>query len=248
MVQAPSLTGHYCQDHKTIEQTLRALAVNCVVYGLPNDTAVDDLLAIAYPDGVPGRCGFALAILDNGTVYGTVTSGALWMLLFLTSTSTIADYPAGTMFSFAGAVSDVPANYLICDGRAVSRAQYAALFAAIGTQYGVGDGVTTFNLPDSRRRHMVGANYAGLQNGVNVTYSTADLGDELGAETHTLTDQQAPTHTHSVNRGANANANNAEADRRIDPAGATYQTTVTGGGQPHNNLQPYVTATAIIKY
>ena len=63
--------------------------------------------------------------------------------------------PAGAEMGFAG--SSVPSGWLAEDGSAVSRTTYAALFAAIGTTWGAGDGSTTFNLPDSRGRVMVGA-------------------------------------------------------------------------------------------
>lgn len=56
--------------------------------------------------------------------------------------------PAGTVFTYAGAT--VPTGYLRCNGLAVSRTTYAALFAAIGTRYGAGNGSTTFNLPEVR--------------------------------------------------------------------------------------------------
>lgn len=62
------------------------------------------------------------------------------------STAFVRDImPAGVIVPFAG--TTVPAGYLLCDGSAVSRTTYAALFAAIGTTYGPGDGNTTFNLP-----------------------------------------------------------------------------------------------------
>lgn len=54
-------------------------------------------------------------------------------------------FPAGTLLDFAG--SSAPSGWHLCDGSAVSRTTYAALFSAIGTTYGVGDGSTTFNLP-----------------------------------------------------------------------------------------------------
>ena len=57
-----------------------------------------------------------------------------------------ADFPAG--FVQLSAFSTPPTGYLACDGSAVARAGYADLFAAIGETYGVGDGSTTFNLPD----------------------------------------------------------------------------------------------------
>lgn len=54
--------------------------------------------------------------------------------------------PAGTVINFAGATA--PDGYLVCNGAAISRTAHAKLFAAIGTLYGVGDGATTFNLPN----------------------------------------------------------------------------------------------------
>lgn len=63
--------------------------------------------------------------------------------------------PIGLVFPFAG--STIPANFLECDGSAVSRTTYADLFTVIGTTYGTGDGSTTFNLPDYREVALVGA-------------------------------------------------------------------------------------------
>jgi len=63
--------------------------------------------------------------------------------------------PAGVIIPFAG--TSVPTGYLLCNGAAVSRTNYANLFAAIGTLYGAGDGSTTFNLPDARDRVLQGA-------------------------------------------------------------------------------------------
>ncbi len=63
--------------------------------------------------------------------------------------------PAGVVFPFAGAGS-VPTGFLLCNGQAVSRTTYADLFAVIGTLYGVGDGSTTFNVPDFRGKFLRG--------------------------------------------------------------------------------------------
>ncbi len=63
--------------------------------------------------------------------------------------------PTGTIIPFAGAT--IPAGYLLCNGVAVSRTSYAALFGVISTLYGTGDGTTTFNLPDLRDRFLEGA-------------------------------------------------------------------------------------------
>ena len=63
--------------------------------------------------------------------------------------------PAGVIVPYGGA--SAPAGWLLCDGSAISRTTYAALFAAIGTAFGTGDGSTTFNLPDMREVVPVGA-------------------------------------------------------------------------------------------
>lgn len=71
--------------------------------------------------------------------------------------------PTGAVIGFAG--SSAPSGWLLCDGSAVSRTTYADLFTAIGTSYGVGDGSTTFNLPDLRGRVPVGVGQgSGLTN------------------------------------------------------------------------------------
>lgn len=62
----------------------------------------------------------------------------------------------GSVVAFAGAAENIPAGYLLCNGAAVSRTDYAALFAAIGTIYGEGDESTTFNVPDFRGKFLRG--------------------------------------------------------------------------------------------
>lgn len=69
--------------------------------------------------------------------------------------------PTGVIYPFCGEYgtnyANVPAGFLACDGRAISRTTYANLFAVIGTKYGNGDEITTFNVPDLREAVMVGA-------------------------------------------------------------------------------------------
>lgn len=71
----------------------------------------------------------------------------------LLSGSTSASIPTGTILPYAG--STAPSGYLLCDGSAVSRTTYAALFAVIGTTYGEGDGNSTFNLPKILERELI---------------------------------------------------------------------------------------------
>lgn len=86
-----------------------------------------------------------------------------------------------------------PAGYLECDGAAVSRATYADLFAAIGTAHGVGDGATTFNVPDLRGEFVRGWDDG---RGVDAgrTFGSAQA-DELEAHTHSVTPPAATDDT-----------------------------------------------------
>lgn len=91
--------------------------------------------------------------------------------------------PAGAVMPFA--MNSAPSGWLAADGAAVSRTTYAALFAAIGTAHGSGDGSTTFNLPDLRGIFVRGS---GSQTISGTTYSgtfAAKQQDELKAHTHT---------------------------------------------------------------
>lgn len=96
--------------------------------------------------------------------------------------------PAGIITQYAGTTA--PTGYLMCQGQAVSRSTYAALFVALGTTYGTGDGSTTFNLPDLQGRVPVGKNGSG---------TFASLNTKGGAETHTLSTAEMPSHTHTQN-------------------------------------------------
>ena len=98
-------------------------------------------------------------------------------------------FPVGAVV-WAG-LGQVLAGWLECDGSAVSRAEHSALFAVIGTTYGVGDGAATFNLPDLRGRAAIGA-------GQGTGLTDRALGSTGGAETHALTEQELAAHGHSV--------------------------------------------------
>lgn len=159
------------------------------------------------------------------------------------------------------AMETAPAGWLLCRGQAVSRTDYPALFAAIGTTYGAGNGSTTFNLPDVQGRVTVGKSVSG---------TFAAMNNKGGAETHTLTTDQMPSHSHSDaghSHGMQYSNNTGGGTRFVGGMNNTiqsYQTGLdyngimtqsgfaslqpTGGGQAHNNLQPYIVVNYIIKY
>jgi microcystin-dependent protein len=98
------------------------------------------------------------------------------------------------MIAYAAATS--PSGWLNCDGSAVSRTTYADLFAVTSTTYGVGDGTTTFNLPDLRGRIPVGLDNIGGTDAGRLSVANT-LGGTGGTETHTLTSAEMPVHTHT---------------------------------------------------
>ena len=90
--------------------------------------------------------------------------------------------PVGSYIQFAG--SQAPEGFLVCNGGAISRTTYSALFAVIGTKYGSGNGSTTFNLPNLTDRFLQGSTTsgtvknAGLPNITGYIYSPAHSGTE----------------------------------------------------------------------
>ena len=141
-------------------------------------------------------------------------------------------------------------GWMLCDGRSLTRTEYPELFDVIGTAFGSSSG-TTFNLPNSLGR-VLGA----IGQGSGLTNRA--LGASVGAETHTLTVGEIPSHTHSVNdpghthtyvnQVGDQNTDNAFASEtaadQVDYNQTTGSSTTgitiqsTGGGGAHNNMQP----------
>lgn len=90
----------------------------------------------------------------------------------------------GSIFMFAGGTA--PEGFLICDGSAVSRTTYSDLFDTISTTYGVGDGSTTFNIPNLSGKVALGSS------------GTHPLGSTGGEESHNLIESELPSHHHTV--------------------------------------------------
>lgn len=182
--------------------------------------------------------------------------------------------PVGSFFPYAG--STAPSGYLFCRGQAISRTTYAALFAAIGTAYGSGDGSTTFNVPDLTGRVPAGLEASATR--LTSTYFSGDstaLGATGGSESHTLTAAQIPqlsgntngssstarllvadftstngggtafSATNSSNIFANSGAGNAK-DMTVTIPSLTVNVNTSGGGNPHNNVQPTIISNYII--
>jgi microcystin-dependent protein len=87
--------------------------------------------------------------------------------------------PPGVVMPIAGDPPPSASGWLLCDGTPVSRTTYAGLFDVIGTNYGVGDGSTTFNVPDMRGRFPFGKDSGGTGSTLGETFGTKDHGHTL---------------------------------------------------------------------
>ena len=184
---------------------------------------------------------------------GTITDNGANTINVFTSV-----VPTGSVFPFAG--TGAP-GYLWADGQAVSRATYADLFAAIGTTYGIGDGATTFNVPDLRGRVMAG------YEGGDPDFGT--IGGTGGVKDVALTEGEMPAHRHygfgesfggwpwgqilglgAAILGCGDSDGNNYLYGTTSTGGAAVgdlDSAVLGDGDPHTNLQPYLTMRWIIK-
>jgi microcystin-dependent protein len=164
-------------------------------------------------------------------------------------------FTAGMIMIWATATA--PTGWFVCNGDAVSRTTYSVLFAIIGSTYGNGDGVNTFNLPDLRSRFPLG------------TSGTYGLGTTGGSMTQTLTSNQMPAHSHGItdlghaheskfpaSQGVSSGTSDNAADELL---GRAYDTPTTstltgitinsaGGGQAFNIINSYQAVNYIIKY
>lgn len=175
-----------------------------------------------------------------------------------------ATFNPGDLKAIAGPT--LPDGWLLCDGSAVSRTQFTALFNAITTTWGAGDNVTTFNLPNLAGRSLIGAS------------ATFPLGSTGGTTSTTIDVLNLPAHSHSVNdpghfhpvidpghfhsaaslvsnvtsgsaSGGSTTGNTGTAFTGIttDTAATGLTTNNTGGGLPLSTLSPYAAVQWIIK-
>lgn len=108
------------------------------------------------------------------------------------------------------------AGWLYCDGTAYSRTSYANLFAVISTTYGVGDGSTTFNIPDRRGRTGVGVGSVGTNSQPTIT-----LGAVAGEASHTLSAGELAPHSHNGSGSVSGTTSGRTADHSHNTPGDT---------------------------
>jgi microcystin-dependent protein len=160
----------------------------------------------------------------------------------------------GTITIDAG--TSAPDGWLFCYGQAVSRTTYSAIFSRLSTTYGVGDGSTTFNIPDLRGRVVAGQDDMGGTSANRLTNHSGGLngdtlGDTGGSESHTLTESEMPEHRHDVSLvdgtgGAASPPTALLSATGVSPADSAFMS-LTGSSGSHNNVQPTIILNMIIK-
>jgi microcystin-dependent protein len=146
-----------------------------------------------------------------------------------------------------------PAGWAFCNGALMAISENDTLFNLIGTTYG-GDGQQTFGLPDLQSRVPV---HMGQGPGITQNYV---IGEKAGVESVTLSTNQIPIHTHSFIASTNTSLSTSPTNN-VAAAGITTKmytedvanqplnnaaVTPQGGGQPHDNIQPYLCISFII--
>jgi len=178
--------------------------------GLPirfQDSSGAPFVALKSPSSVSSNVTFTLPAADGsaGEFLKTDGSGNL-------SFSIVQGVPSGSVFCMA--VATVPSGYLECNGAAVSRTTYSALFAIIGTAYGAGNGSSTFNIPDLRGEFV-----RGFDNG---------KGTDSGRSIATSQSATNASHNHSVSVSGTTSNKSLTGDVRRISEGYRAQGTASG--------------------
>jgi microcystin-dependent protein len=175
----------------------------------------------------------------------------------------IEGIPTGTIVPWS--TGSVPSGFLECNGAAVSRSTYAALFAIVSTTYGSGDGASTFNLPDLQDNVAVSKSPTkslASTGGANTVTSTGNVGGSTANAT--LSTPQLSSHSHSIPKAGNPQQNGAyltqldNAPGKRGPSSINTDNSGSGDGHSHNMsatfsgdatsvVQPYLTVMYVIK-
>jgi len=179
---------------------------------------------------------------DNHVTYRRTDDDAQWVPI---------GSKVGDILFWGGTEANAPSGFAICDGTAISRTTFALLFDIIGTTFGIGDGSTTFNLPDLQtdNRFVRGAT------------NDAGVGDTGGETTHVISEAELPAHSHAISpnphthgipKGTSSGFGIEPPDTSSTGGGVSNVNTTSlssasvGSGTAHENKPPFVDCHYII--
>jgi microcystin-dependent protein len=134
--------------------------------------------------------------------------------------------PIGIVLPYA--TTTAPEGWLVCNGQEVSKTTYASLWNVIGTTFGTSVLPDNFILPDLRGRVIVG-------NGTGIGLTARSIGDISGAETHTLTENEMPSHNHTGTTNSSGNHSHTYQDVATTEAGGSGTNDKIGLNSPDND-------------
>lgn len=203
---------------------------------------------------IDGSTNLASGDIGAGQIVLVEYDGTNFILLTIPGSISQSLAQIGAIQMYGG--SSAPTGWLLCDGSAVSRTTFAALFAILSTTYGAGDTTTTFNVPDMRGRVPVGvgtgtgggASGTGLPSGGSALTAVSQ-GTWKGEENHTMTTGELVAHSHTlpitpVPGGADTTKVSNGAAVGASPSASTNS---TGSSTPFNVIQPVMGVNFIIK-
>lgn len=152
---------------------------------------------------------------------------------------------------FATGRSTAPGGSVLCYGQAISRTTYADLFSAIGTTFGVGNGTTTFNVPDLRGRTIAGKDDMGGSAASRLTGQSGGitgtgLGNTGGAEIHQLTSAQNGSHTHTSSLTVTGTFSGSSDANTVQASGTSGAVAAGGSFTAPYNSPSYITVSGTI--
>lgn len=237
----------YCTVSGTANAINLTNTVPIVSYKAGQEFRFQALLANTGPVtvAVDGLAAKAVNVAGVALTAGQILAG-MWITIAFDGTDfemAVGTTPAAVSVSsiMAWPLATVPSGWLECDGSAVSRATYAALFSVIGTAYGVGNGSTTFNLPNYKDYFLRGFDASGTDaasrtdrgdgtTGANVGTRQAD---QIKSHTHTGTTSTNGSHSHTVARGATTAVDLAHGGSDRPVVNNDLATTSTDGNHTH---------------
>ena len=180
--------------------------------------------------------------------------------------------PIGGIVIWSGAVASPPDGFILCDGTAISRTDFATLFTIIGTTFGSGNGSSTFNIPNLRDRFIVGAGNSYNLNATGGNSTTTLATTNLPSHSHPIggtTGNRNLTHTHSYSSANHPTSSGPEQNQSGGPEDRTTfnvskttgnnsgnldhnhslpaNTGNTGSGTAFDNKPPYIALAYIIR-
>jgi microcystin-dependent protein len=181
-----------------------------------NNISASNFVTLSAVDPLPSNYSLVLPEIPAATSFltldtsGNITAGTYPVMNGIAFAQLAAAVqqalsPSGSITAFGGTTA--PSGWLICNGAAVSRTTFSNLFTAIGTNYGSGDGSTTFNIPDLQGQFLRGVSNASGRDPDATSRTAMNTGGNAGNNVGSVQSYQIQSHSHTYQSGGTLNVN-----------------------------------------